>query len=51
MKTHLLFLKTLVFFIVLTIFNAVQSQTLDRVAVAGWSKPISEITNFLAEPD
>ena len=24
---------------------------LDKVAVAGWSKPISEITNLLAEPD
>ena len=27
------------------------AQSLDRVAVAGWSKPISEITNLLAEPD
>jgi NitT/TauT family transport system substrate-binding protein len=27
------------------------AQTLDKFAVAGWSKPISEITNLLAEPD
>ena len=27
------------------------AQTLDKVSVAGWSKPISEITNLLAEPD
>ena len=27
------------------------AQTLDKVAVAGWSQPISEITNLLAEPD
>lgn len=28
-----------------------QAQTLDRVVMAGWSKPISEITHLLAEPD
>jgi len=28
-----------------------QPQNLDKVTVAGWSKPISEITNLLAEPD
>jgi len=28
-----------------------QAQKLDKVTVAGWSKPISEITNLLAEPD
>lgn len=27
------------------------AQTQDKVAVAGWSQPISEITNLLAEPD
>lgn len=27
------------------------AQKLDKVTVAGWSKPISEITNLLAEPD
>ena len=31
--------------------TAVQAQQLDKVTVAGWSKPISEITNLLAEPD
>ena len=31
--------------------SPVLAQSLDRVAVAGWSKPISEITNLLAEPD
>jgi len=28
-----------------------QAQSLDRVVMAGWSKPISEITHLLAEPD
>ncbi|MGB0575538.1 MAG: ABC transporter substrate-binding protein [Alphaproteobacteria bacterium] len=28
-----------------------QAQKLDSFTVAGWSKPISEITNLLAEPD
>ena len=28
-----------------------QAQALDRVVMAGWSKPISEITHLLAEPD
>lgn len=27
------------------------AQGLDRVTIAGWSQPISEITNILAEPD
>ena len=27
------------------------AQSLDTVRIAGWSKPISEITNILAEPD
>ena len=31
--------------------TAGQAQKLDKVTVAGWSKPISEITNLLAEPD
>jgi NitT/TauT family transport system substrate-binding protein len=34
------------------LFSApVGAQALDKVSVAGWSKPISEITNLLAEPD
>lgn len=31
--------------------DSAQAQKLDKVTVAGWSKPISEITNLLAEPD
>ena len=27
------------------------SYSMDTVRIAGWSKPISEITNILAEPD
>lgn len=30
---------------------ASQAQTAERVVMAGWSKPISEITHLLAEPD
>ena len=33
------------------VVGAGQAQMLDKVTVAGWSKPISEITNLLAEPD
>ena len=28
-----------------------QAQSLDKITIAGWSQPISEITNLLAEPD
>ena len=31
--------------------GSAHAQTLDKVTVAGWSQPISEITNLLAEPD
>jgi len=31
--------------------SAAMSATLEEVRIAGWSKPISEITNILAEPD
>ncbi|PWC36554.1 nitrate ABC transporter substrate-binding protein [Azospirillum sp. TSO35-2] len=31
--------------------SAVRAEGLDKVTVAGWSQPISEITNLLAEPD
>ena len=31
--------------------SAAMSATLEKVRIAGWSKPISEITNILAEPD
>ncbi|KPF71058.1 nitrate ABC transporter substrate-binding protein [Bosea sp. AAP35] len=32
-------------------FGSAHAQALDKVTVAGWSQPISEITNLLAEPD
>jgi NitT/TauT family transport system substrate-binding protein len=32
-------------------FSQASAQELDKVTIAGWSKPISEITNILAEPD
>ena len=32
-------------------FGQAQSAPLERVVMAGWSKPISEITHLLAEPD
>lgn len=31
--------------------SSAHAQPLDKVTVAGWSQPISEITNLLAEPD
>lgn len=31
--------------------SASNAQDLDKLTVAGWSKPISEITNLIAEPD
>jgi NitT/TauT family transport system substrate-binding protein len=36
-----------------TLFAAsvAHAQPLDKFTVAGWSQPISEITNLLAEPD
>ena len=37
--------------IALSHIGAAQAQKMDKVTVAGWSKPISEITNLLAEPD
>jgi len=35
----------------LSLAPAARAQALARVTLAGWSKPISEITNLLAEPD
>ena len=32
-------------------FSQASAQELDKITIAGWSKPISEITNILAEPD
>jgi len=33
------------------IFAQASAEELDKITIAGWSKPISEITNILAEPD
>ena len=45
-------LKTLSVAFFITAFSANSSlHALDKFSVAGWSKPISEITNLLAEPD
>jgi NitT/TauT family transport system substrate-binding protein len=36
----------------MTLFSSISTvQALDKFSVAGWSKPISEITNLLSEPD
>jgi NitT/TauT family transport system substrate-binding protein len=37
--------------LLLSAWSSAQAQPLDKVTVAGWSQPISEITNLLAEPD
>ena len=38
--------------LVITLFSSISTvQALDKFSVAGWSKPISEITNLLSEPD
>ena len=37
--------------LIATVSTSAQAQPLDKVTVAGWSQPISEITNLLAEPD
>ncbi|MCH9672496.1 MAG: ABC transporter substrate-binding protein [Gammaproteobacteria bacterium] len=44
-------LKCFAMVLVLTVPASVSAQDLQTVTVAGWSKPISEITNLLAEPD
>ncbi|MDC0399411.1 ABC transporter substrate-binding protein [Alphaproteobacteria bacterium] len=54
MRTHKvnLILKTLSIAFLITAFSANSNlQALDKFSVAGWSKPISEITNLLSEPD
>ena len=38
-------------FLTTTTITSSPAQMMDKVTVAGWSKPISEITNLLAEPD
>ncbi|MDG1888728.1 MAG: ABC transporter substrate-binding protein [Alphaproteobacteria bacterium] len=38
--------------LLITLFSSISTvQALDKFSVAGWSKPISEITNLLSEPD
>ena len=36
---------------ILMLFQSTPLQAMDNLRIAGWSKPISEITNILAEPD
>jgi NitT/TauT family transport system substrate-binding protein len=42
---------SLVAFLATIIISIGSAEALDKFSVAGWSKPISEITNLLAEPD
>ena len=44
-------LKIFVTVFVTSMFFISNAKALDKFSVAGWSKPISEITNLLAEPD
>ena len=43
-------LTTTILALILTFSHAFADE-LDKIMIAGWSKPISEITNILAEPD
>jgi NitT/TauT family transport system substrate-binding protein len=43
--------NSLVAFLATIIISIGSAEALDKFSVAGWSKPISEITNLLAEPD
>ena len=36
---------------IIMLFQSTPLQAMDNLRIAGWSKPISEITNILAEPD
>ena len=42
---------SIVFSWLLLIVFASHAQGLDKIALAGWSKPITEITNLLVEPE
>ena len=44
-------IKILIISIVPFFTTLVKAENLDKFSVAGWSKPISEITNLLSEPD
>ena len=43
--------RTVVVAAILLSAVSASAQSMDTVRIAGWSKPISEITNILAEPD
>ena len=43
-------LTTTILALILTFSHAFADE-LDKITIAGWSKPISEIANILAEPD
>ena len=43
--------RTVVAAAILLSAGSAYAQSMDTVSIAGWSKPISEITNILAEPD
>ena len=43
--------RTVVAAAILLSAGSASAQSMDTVRIAGWSKPISEITNILAEPD
>ena len=43
-------LTTTILALILTFSHAFADE-LDKITIAGWSKPISEITNILAEPE
>jgi NitT/TauT family transport system substrate-binding protein len=51
LKLKYLSIRILLIFFIVTFANLVKAEDLDKFAVAGWSKAISEITNLLSEPD
>ena len=50
-KSQVFSTNSLVAFLATIIISIGSAEALDKFSVAGWSKPISEITNLLAEPD
>ena len=51
-RTRLMIIRTIVAATTLLLSSAfTAAYSMDTVRIAGWSKPISEITNILAEPD
>jgi NitT/TauT family transport system substrate-binding protein len=43
--------NSFIVFLATIVISTGSAEALDKFSVAGWSKPISEITNLLAEPD